>query len=93
MHVELSNMGGHCFTRSQHLLTITSSHFILLLCKSFGFFDPFLMPRSTSMLERNSATMCHVKTHLCIVLSDDEKPIIPPEKEMRLLLEADLLEL
>ena len=93
MHVELSNMGGHCFTRSQHLLTITSSHFILLLCKSFGFFDPFLMPRSTSMLERNSATKCHVKTHLCIVLSDDEKPIIPLEKEMRLLLEADLLEL
>ena len=86
MYVELSDMGGH-------FLTITSSHFILLFCKSFGFFDPFLMPRSTSMLERNSATMCHVKTHLGIALSDDEKPIIPPEIEIRLLLEVDLLEL
>ena len=42
------------------------------------------------MLERNSATMWLVNTHLCIALSDDEKPIIPPEIEIRLLLEVDL---
>ena len=42
------------------------------------------------MLERNFVTMWLVKTHLCIALSDDEKPIIPPEIEIRLLLEADL---
>ena len=53
---------------------------------SFGFFDPFLIPRSTSMFERNSTTMWLVKTHLCIGPSDDEKPLTPPETEIRLLL-------
>ena len=37
------------------------------------------------MLERNSATMWLVKTHLCTVPLDDEKPIIPSEIEIRLI--------
>ena len=82
---QLSKIGCHCFNTSQHLLTASSSNFILLLCNSFGFVNAFFISVSSSISERNLATMWLVSTHLWTVLSEVENPINPPKKKKELI--------